>query len=121
MTTTASGIWTPDDANPYNLTVDLAAMAVSIENIVKRFRPTTSGSATVATLTASTTATLTVNFPAGTFTRPPRVVLTSAAPPAWSPAPTMRVTSRTPTSFTVEMYSSVGRSNVSFDWIAVQE
>lgn len=82
--------------------------------------PVASGSRTGISVTASTASTVTVTLPAGFFTTTPTVIISPNNPVAWNPQPSLRVLSRTATSFVVQIFSTAARTDIAFDWVAVQ-
>lgn len=135
MATTSSGIWTPDDPDDWDLTVDLAATANSIQTVFNGVSTEISGINTrlgrlpfsiatgsvVVPVNNAPGGTATITFPAGRFTSTPIVMTSKQSSGAAKYIPYVNGTSTTGT--TVGAYAGDGTSathNVVIGWVAIQ-
>lgn len=135
MPTTPGGIWTPDDNDDWDLTVDLAAMAVSIDDSVQSYVDSAilsiqesldklpasieSGSVAVTSTAANTTTSQFVPFPPGAFMTPPNVTVTANSTVPGNILQGVSVTGVSSTGFTIHLLRENATTTTVY-WIAVE-
>ena len=122
MTVTPRGIWTPDDSDDYDFTVDMAATAVSIDNIVSKLPVATASGQVSLSVTASAGGTVAVSFPPGRFSKPPLVFVTRQSGGAAKYIPYTQ--SSTLSGAVLGIYSgdgTAGTQTAQLGWLAVGE
>lgn len=123
MATTTSGIWTPDDSDDWDITVDLAAMANSIQSLFNSLPTAVAAGSTAAfgVIPANDFRTQTINFPSGRFSVTPKVVISLAD--GTSRNLDVRLSAKSANSITVRIgnYSSTDTpAGTVVDWVAIQ-
>lgn len=103
--------WQDTNGTKYEYVRKSGVWAVSV--------PVVSGSRSGVSVPANTVTSVDVTLPTGFFSVAPTVILSPRNPVGWSPQPNFRVLSQSPTSFTVQVFSTASRTEVAFDWVAV--
>lgn len=122
MAVSAAGIVTPDDNDDWDLVVDLALMALSIDAAIANFRRSAAGSGVVINAAGgNATTTQEVLFPSGRFTTTPSISIQNYSPLSTHSSVAIRPTTANANSFVVNVYNtSSSATTVTVGWIAVQ-